>query len=129
MRTSAGADHQRGRSGQTERTRAGDDQHGHAGRERGGGAVGGRCGEPEAQRRHREGDDDRHEDRRDPVGQALHLRLAGLGVLDEPCDLCERGVRADAGGADHETTAGVDGGTGDVVARPDLDRDALAGEQ
>ena len=73
-------------------------------------------------------DDDRHEDARDAVGEALDRRLAGLGVLDQPGDLRQRGVGADLGGADDQAAAGVDGRAGDLRARRDLDRDRLAGE-
>ena len=86
-------------------------------------------GEPDGERGGGEDDDDRHEDRRDAVGEPLHRRLAGLGVLDEAGDLGELGVGADAGGAHDEPPAGVDGGAGDGVAGADLDRHRLAGEQ
>ena len=43
----------------------------------------------------RDRDHDRHEDRRDAVGEPLHRRLAGLRGLDEARDLRERGVGAD----------------------------------
>ena len=75
-----------------------------------------------------QGDDDGDEDAGDPVGEALHLGLAVLRVLDEPGHLGELGVAADAGRADDEAAAGVDGGTDDGVADTDLDRDGLAGE-
>ena len=52
--------------------------------------------EPEAERRGREGDDDRDEHAGDAIGEALHRRLAGLGRGDEAGDLRERGVGADA---------------------------------
>ena len=94
-------------------------------------ADGGRLAgaEPEPERGDGEGDDDRHEHGRDPVGEALHRRLAGLGVLDEPGDLGQLGVGADPGGPHDEPAAGVDGGTGDGVAGADLDGHRLAGEQ
>ena len=65
----------------------------------------------------------------DPVGEPLHGRLAGLGVLDEPGDLRQRGVGADPGRLDDEAAAGVDRRAGDRVAGADLDRHGLAGEQ
>ena len=71
-------------------------------------------------------DDDRHEHRRDAVGEPLHRRLARLGVLDEAGDLGQLGVGADAGRAHDEAPAGVDGGAGDGVAGADLDGDRLA---
>ena len=126
---STGADHERGGCGETERARAGDDQHGDGGGERSGGAVGRRGDEPESERRHGEGDDDGHEDARDPVGESLDLCLAGLGVLDQAGDLGERSVGPDPGGAHDEAAAGVDGGAGDGVAGADFDRNRFAGEQ
>ena len=69
-----------------------------------------------------ERDHDRDEDAGDPVGEALHLGLAVLGVLDQPRHLGELGVGADPGGADDEPAAGVDGRADDGVARADLDR-------
>ena len=61
-----------------ERARAGDDQH----RDRGGEGRGRRCPveQPRREGQQREADDDGDEDRRDAVGEALHLGLAGLGV-------------------------------------------------
>jgi hypothetical protein len=86
-------------------------------------------GQPGDERGGGEDQDDRHEHRRHPVGQALHRGLAGLSPLDQPGDLGQRGAGADAGRLDDEATAGVDGGAGDPIAGPDLDRHALAGEQ
>ena len=65
----------------------------------------------------------------DPVGEALHRGLAVLGVGDEPGDLGQGGVGADAGGPHDEASAGVDGGAGDGVAGADLDGHRFAGEQ
>ena len=104
----AGADQQRGRGGQAERAGAGDDQHGDGGGERRLTAGTRRRARPPrvatAMRDH-----DGHEDAGDPVGEPLHLGLAGLGVLDQPGHLRELGVGADPGGAHHEPAAGVDG--------------------
>ena len=102
----AGADHQRRRRREAEGAGAGDDQHGDGGGEREARALAG--AEPEAERGDRERDHDRHEDARDAVGEALDRRLAGLGVLDEPGDLGQRGVGADLGGAHDQAPAGVD---------------------
>ena len=123
----AGADEQRGRGGETEGAGAGDDQHGDGGGERGGGGLAGP--EPEPEGPDGEGDDDGDEHGGDLVGEPLHGGLAVLGVGDEPGDLGEGGVGADAGGPDDEAAAGVDGGAGDGVAGRDLDRDRFAGEQ
>ena len=54
--------------------------------------------------------------------------LPVCAVLDEPGDLRERGVGADARRAHDEAAAGVDRRAGDVVAGRDLDRHRLAGE-
>ena len=77
----------------------------------------------------RERDHDRDEDARDAVGEPLDRRLAGLRVGHEPGDLRQRGVGADLRRADDQAAAGVDGRAGDLVARADLDRHRLAGEQ
>ena len=85
--------------------------------------------EPEAERRDGDDDHDRDEDAGDAVGEPLDRRLAGLRVGDELGDLGERGVLADLRGADDQAAAGVDGRARDVVARADLDRHRLAGQQ
>ena len=57
---------------------------------------------------------DRHEDRRDAVGEPLDRRLAGLRARHEAADLRERRVGADARRAHDECrAAGVDGRAGD----------------
>ena len=81
------------------------------------------------ERGQRENDDHGDEDRADPVGQPLDLRLAVLRIGDEPAYLRQLGVGPDAGGPDQQPAACVDGGTGDIVAGGHLDRDALAGQQ
>ena len=111
----AGADHERRRGGEAERAGAGDDEDGDRGGERERRALAG--AEPERQRGHRERDDDRDEHARDPVRQPLDRRLAGLGVLDEPGDLGQRGVGADLGRADDQAPAGVDRRARDLGAR------------
>ena len=84
--------------------------------------------QPAGEREQRQRDHDRHEDRRDPVGEPLDLGLAVLRLLDEARHLGQLGVGADPGGADDEPAAGVDGGADDRVAGADLDRHGLAGE-
>ncbi len=122
----AAADEQRGGGRQAERARAGDDQHGHRGRER--------CRRPLAESEpHREGDGreadhDRDEHGRHPVGEPLDRGLAALRLDDQFRDLRELGVRAHPGGPDHQPTVGVHGGAGDRVTHADLDRHRLAGE-
>ena len=123
----AGADEQCGGRGQAERAGAGDDQHGDG---RGEGDVGaGAVGEPEAEGRDRQADHDRHEHGRDAIGQPLHRALPDWASRRPAGHLRQGRVGADAGGPHHEPAAGVDGRAGDVVAGPDLDRHALAGEQ
>ena len=85
--------------------------------------------QPEAERAHGQDDDDGDEDGGDPVGQALHGRLAALGLADQPGDLGQLRVRPHPGGPHHEPAAGVDGGAGDRVPRADLDGHRLAGQQ
>ena len=46
----------------------------------------------------------RHEVGGDLVGQALDRGLGALRVLDQPDDLGERGIFADAGGAEGEAS-------------------------
>ena len=127
LRAAAGADEQRGRRGEPERARAGDDQHGDGGGERERRVLAG--ADPEAERRDGEADHDRDEHARDAVGEPLHGRLAALRVGDEPRDLGQRGVGADLRRADDEAAAGVDRRAGDLVAGRLLDRHGLAGEQ
>jgi hypothetical protein len=51
------------------------------------------------------------------------------GLGDEPPDLRQGGVGTDARGTHHQPAAGVDRRPGDGVARADLHRHALAGQQ
>lgn len=122
----ARTDQEGGGRGQAEGARAGDDEHRDGRGER-------RCGtasgaEPEPEGGHRQSDHDRHEDPGDPVGEALHLRLAALGLLHQLGHLRELGVRADLGRLDDQAAARVDGGADDGVADPDLDGHGLSGE-
>ena len=112
----AGTDHQRRGRGEPERARAGDDEDRDGRGEREARALAG--AQPEAQGGERQNDDDRHEDARDAVGEALDRRLAGLGVLDEPRDLRQGGVGADLRGAHDQAPAGIDGGAGDLGSLP-----------
>jgi hypothetical protein len=123
----AGPGHDRGRGGQAERARAGHDEHGHGGRDRLAGVVAG--DQPAGQGDGGDAQDHRHEHACDPVGQALHRGLGALGGLDQPHDLGQGGVGPDPGRPHHQPALQVDGGPGDVVARADLDRDRLAGQQ
>ena len=126
LRAAAGADEQRRGRGQAQRARAGDDQHGDRGRERG--VRPGARTEPEGQRRDRERDHDRHEHARHPVGEPLDRGLAALRVLDEAGHPGELGVGADAGGAHHQSAAHVGAPADHRGTPPHLDRHRLAGE-
>ena len=123
----ARADEKSGRRRQAERARAGDDEHRDRCREGEGGAGAGPS--QNASVASGERDHDRDEDGRDPVGQPLHGRLARLRLRDEPRDLGESGVGADAARANDEPTADVDRRAEDLVTRLHLDRHALAREQ
>ena len=127
LRAAAGADEQRGRRGEPERARAGDDQHGDGGGEREREVLA--RADPEAERGDRDADHDRHEDARDPVGEPLDGRLARLRLGDQPRDLRERGVGADLRRAHDQPAAGVDARARDLVAGLLLDRHGLAGQQ
>ena len=109
----AGADEQRRRRREAERARAGDDQHGDGRGERDAGLA---RADPEAERRGGDHEDDRHEDRRDAVGEPLDGRLAGLRARHERADLRERRVGADARRAHDDAPADVDGRARDGVA-------------
>ena len=104
-----------------ERARARDDEHGDGGGERHGGREAQQ--QPRRERRQRDHQHDRHEDARDPVGEALHLGLAGLRLLDQARHLRELGVVADTRGAHDEPAAGVHGRADHGVAGGDLDRE------
>ena len=75
-------------------------------------------------------DHDRDEDAGDAVGEPLHRRLAGLRVGRRAARSGRaRCRRRRVVARDDQAPAGVDGRARDRVARADLDRDALAGEQ
>ena len=127
LRAAAGADHDRGRRRQSERARAGDDQH----RDRGGERV----GRGSARRATRPAS----------VTTAIASTIgtktpemrsarcctgafAALRRLDEARDLRERGVGTDPRRLDDEPARGVDGRAEHLVARRDVDRHRFAGE-
>ena len=66
--------------------------------------------------------------RRDPVGEALHRRLARLRLGHEPGDLGERRVGADARGAHDEPAESLIVPPATSSRRADLDRNRLAGQ-
>ena len=123
-----GADEERGRRREPERARAGDDQDGDRGgeRERQAGAAA-RASSRTSRRRSRS-----RPGRRSAATRSASRCTGALpdcASVDEPRDLGERRLGADALGPDDEPAAEVDRGAGDRVAGADLDRDALAGEQ
>ena len=122
----AGADEHGGRGGEPERARAGDDEHrdGRHERVREAGAE----RQPDARRDHGDAEHDRHEDRRDAVGEALDGRAPPLRLAHEPDDARQGRVAADGRGAHRERAGAVDGRAGDGVARRLLDREGLAGQ-
>ena len=83
---------------------------------------------PDEQGEDGDAEDDRHEHRRDPIGQSLHGRFAVLRTGDEIGHGCQRRVRTHTGGTDLEHTGGVDRGAGDGISGADLDRNGFAGE-
>jgi hypothetical protein len=122
-----GADQQRGRRGEAQGARAGDDQDGDGRGERGD-RVTARA-EPAAEGGDRDQQDHGHEDTGDPVGQPLHLGLAALRVLHQLRRPRQLRVRADPGRLDHQPAPGVHRGAGDGVADGDVHRHGLAGQQ
>ena len=123
-----GPDHDRRRRREAHRARAGDDEDGD---ERGQGERQTRLragDEPDDERGRGDDEDDRHEDLGDPVGEALDRRLRALGALDEVDDPGQRRVAPDTGRAHDERAGRVLGRPDDLVARPDRDRDRLAGQ-
>ena len=121
----AGADHDRGRGGQTESVGAGD--HDNGDREQHGGAERPIAEhEPGAQRQHPT--DQRYEDQPEggAVGEPLTGRLRALRFLHELDDLRERGVTSDFRGTHSQGTVHVDRGTGYLVAGVLVHRQALA---
>ena len=109
-----------------ERARAGDDQHGH-GRDQAGLRVAGQQ-RPAGEGGQGDGDHHRDEHPGDPVGEALDVGLAGLGVLHEPDDLGQGGLGPDRGGSHGQHAAGVHRGAGHRIADRLLDGHRLAGE-
>ena len=120
------AHQQGGRRGQTQRARAGDDEHGDGRRQ----GLLRRIAEPqpysESHGRHDEHGRDEHA--RDAVGQALHRGLAGLGGRDHRPDAGQGRARPDGGGPHQQRPECVHAAAGDGVADPDLDGHRLAGE-
>src|SRR5215204_1514348 len=116
----AGADHDGGRGGQPERARAGDDQHCHRRGQPPGRVAAQQRPAGEGQRGH--GHHQRDEHRRDAVGQALQLALAGLGLLDQLDDLGQGSVGPDRSRLHRQHPASIDRGAGHPVTGGLVDR-------
>ena len=102
LRSATGAGHDRGRSRQAHRARAGDDDDADEGGQRQGQArLRPEC-KPADERGHRDDKDGRDEGFADPVGEALDRRLGALGILDEGDNPGERRVGDDAGRPEDE---------------------------
>ncbi len=114
LRASAGPHHYGGRRGQAHGAGTSDDEHRHGCDQRVLEGVSRR--QPSGQRKSRHAHDDGNEDSGDLVGKVLDRCLAHLGLLDQPCDLSEGRVRADAPGLDHNRARRVDGRAEDLVS-------------
>ena len=111
-RTRAG--HDGGRRGKTQRTWAGNYQHGNSVDD---GRLPRRTGnEPTCQRENRRHQHRRHENGADAVDQLLDRRLGSLRVFHKADDAREHRVGADGRGAHEQHAVGGDGAGGHVVA-------------
>ncbi len=128
-----GPDHHGCRRRQAHGARAGDDQHGHGvdhglGQD---GVAGGRSRADEIPGQECQGcdrQDDRDEDRRDAVRQALDGSLGGLRLLDQADDLRQGRVRADAPGFGLQAAEAVERAADDLVVSALLHRHQLPGQ-
>jgi hypothetical protein len=122
-RAATGADHDRGRRRQAERTGAGDHEDRDGRFERATRVA----PEPEAERRRRDDEHDRHESRGPEIGQPLRRGLRALRLADHPDDLREHGVVARAVEPDGQRAHAVDGPADHPVAGLLVHREAFAG--
>jgi hypothetical protein len=76
----------------------------------------------------RDRDDNRHEDGRDPVGEALHRRLPRLRSLDEVRDLASAVSAPTLVARTTSRPVGVEAPAGDLASDRDLDRQRLPGQ-
>ncbi len=121
-----GADHDRRRRRQPERARTGNDQHGHGIDQRLGEIAG--IQPPADESRQRNRTDDRHEHRRNPVGQALYRRLRALRLADQADDPGQQGLFADPGCPAMQDPLAIGGRREHLVAQRLAHRHALAGQ-
>ncbi len=125
--TNAGANHDGRWRCQSQRTGAGDDQHSHHVDHALGKAHAAKD-EPGEEGDQGHADHHRHKDPRDPVGQPLDRRLRALGLFHQADDLSQRRLGAHAGRLELEQALLVDGPAHNLIARPLVNRQALAGE-
>ena len=128
LRAVARANHDRRRRGQAHGTWAGDHHDGNE-RHEGMGEVRLRAQDkPKRERGGAQDEDDRHEDGRDAVGQALDLRLRPLRAPHEIYDLRQSGIPSDPCGAEHECAVAVHRPADHFGSGPLLRRDRLTGQ-
>ena len=128
LRAATDADHHAHRRGESERARAGDDEHGDG---VGDGVGEPRLGSPDEPGDERERGDRQHrrdKPRRDLVGQGLNRRAAALGLRHQVDDLREHGFAADALRPHHDAARRVHRAAEDFRADGLLHRNGLAGE-
>ena len=127
FRAKAVADHDGHRRGQPQRTRAADDQHGDAARERK--ADGLAAEQPDGGGQDGERDHRRHEHAGNPVGDLRNRRFRRGGVGDHFDDLGEGRVLADARCLAAQEAGLIRRRGGDAVPDGLIHRDALAGQR
>ena len=122
----ASTDHDGCWCGQPEGARAGDDKHGNSD---------GQCKfkagadkQPDDGGNHRDGDDNRHENPGDLVGQFGDRCFRTGGFVDKLNDLGQRGFVANLIGTHGEVAALVDGGADDLIAAGLVHRNGLTGD-
>ena len=127
FRADTRADHDRDRSREAERTRAGD----HENRNRAGQCERGGlpCQQPDDRSHERDTHDDRHENTGNLVRELGDRRLGCTGLLDQTDDLAERGVITDARCTHHEIAALGNRRADDCTADMALNRHALSGDR
>ena len=128
FRTATAGHHDRNGCGQAQRTRTGDDQHGHR-IDHGVGKPRFRPEHPpasEGQQRYR--NHRRHKEQRNTIGQALQRSLRSLRLGHQRDDLRQHRFVADLGGTHDQAAGAVEGAAGDVIALGLLHRHRLAAQ-
>ena len=124
----AGADPNRRRGGESQRARAGDNQHGHEVEERKGNRRGRAPQEPGRKRQQGNAKHRGHEDGGHFVGQPLDGRLGALRLFDQPDDLRQHRVASNPRGAHGKAAGLVERGAEDGITGGSVHRQTLAGE-